>query len=220
MTSNDNPPLKVLAGFPKGLVSYDDIASFLTVPVEWTDFNDLSTEEFETAAPDFDIAVGLAGLLQPDNVSLMTGLRAVISGTVGYSQMERSSMPPGCDFALIFGHEYPIADWVMLSMLALSRDTLRIDRGFRDTTIPSALEHGIAKDLYESTVAVLNFAIDVMPHGSILAFDDWHCFRSDENRGEQRAFQEFCRDHPDLKFSEFLSFGWHGKSFLVHRQSS
>jgi phosphoglycerate dehydrogenase-like enzyme len=155
MTTNDKPALKILAGFPEGLVSYDDFAPFITVPVDWTDFNDLSTEEFEAVAPDFDVAVGLAGLLQPANVSLMTGLRAAISGTVGYSQMERSSLPVGCDFVLTFGHEFPIADWVMLAMLALSRDTIRVDRGFRDTTIPSAKEQGMPKDLYGSTVAII-----------------------------------------------------------------
>lgn len=155
MASNEKPPLKIIAGYPKDLVSFDDIAPFITAPVEWTDFNDLSDEEFESAAPGFDVAVGIGRFLQPDNVRQMTGLQAVISNGVGYSQMERSSLPPNCDFVLVFGHEYSIADWVMLAMLALSRDTIRVDRGFRDQTLPSQKEHGMPKDLYGSTVAIV-----------------------------------------------------------------
>jgi SAM-dependent methyltransferase len=72
-------------------------------------------------------------------------------------------------------------------------------------------------DLYMSTGPVLEFVGDILAHGAILAFDDWNCYRSEPNRGEQRAFWEFCKARNDLSFAEFLPVGWHGRSFIVHR---
>jgi O-methyltransferase len=42
-------------------------------------------------------------------------------------------------------------------------------------------------DLYESTVPVLEFLVDILEDGAILVFRDWYCYRGDRNRGEQRA---------------------------------
>ncbi len=72
-------------------------------------------------------------------------------------------------------------------------------------------------DLYESTSQVLQFLGPDLQPGSILAFDDWFTFAGRPDRGEQRAFYEFRDAHPDYSFVEFQCFGWHGKSFLVHR---
>jgi hypothetical protein len=71
-------------------------------------------------------------------------------------------------------------------------------------------------DLYESTVSVLNFVKDILSDGAVLAFDDWFCFNGDPAKGEQRAFSEFREAHPHLRFSEYLKFGWHGNSFIMH----
>jgi len=98
--------------------------------------------------------------------------------------------------------------------------------GFYDTTLKnfSPLDYGINDaamifvdcDLYASTTYVLDFVKDILIDGSILAFDDWYCFNGDPNKGEQKAFWEFCAKNPDISFSEYLNFGWHGKSFIVH----
>lgn len=72
-------------------------------------------------------------------------------------------------------------------------------------------------DLYASTVSVLKFVKDILVDGSIIAFDDWFCFNGNPDKGEQRAFREFRESNPGLKTSEYLNFGWHGKSFILHR---
>ena len=72
-------------------------------------------------------------------------------------------------------------------------------------------------DLYASTVSVLRFIKNVIINGCILAFDDWYCFNGDPNKGEQKAFKEFLDTNDDLSVSEYLNFGWHGKSFILHR---
>ena len=73
-------------------------------------------------------------------------------------------------------------------------------------------------DLYESTVPVLNFITDYIETGTIILFDDWFCFKSDENRGEQRAVKEWLNKNPQIKLQEFHKFGWNGNSFIVNKK--
>jgi hypothetical protein len=68
-------------------------------------------------------------------------------------------------------------------------------------------------DLYESTVPVLKFIKDFLQPGTVLVFDDWNCFIGDPERGERRAFREFCEANPTLLFEEFVSTGMQ-KSFI------
>lgn len=71
-------------------------------------------------------------------------------------------------------------------------------------------------DFYESTVPVLEFILPFLQEGAIVAFDDWNNFKANPNRGEKRAFREFCEKYKDvIGFEEFLTFGWMGKSFIA-----
>jgi O-methyltransferase len=70
-------------------------------------------------------------------------------------------------------------------------------------------------DLYESTVPVLNFVLPLLQNGTIVAFDDWFCFNGDPERGGQLATKEFLQNNPNVKFIDYLTYGWHGKSFIV-----
>lgn len=96
-------------------------------------------------------------------------------------------------------------------------ETLR-DHSPGDYGIEKAAFVMIDCDLYASASLALEFVASVLADGSIIALDDWFCFSGDPERGEQRAFREFLRNHPELSVSEFLQFGWHGKSFIVHRR--
>lgn len=70
-------------------------------------------------------------------------------------------------------------------------------------------------DLYSSTVSVLDFLDNLLQDGSILMFDDWNCFGKSDERGERRAFREFLARHPIWRADPFVSFGWHGQSFVL-----
>lgn len=70
-------------------------------------------------------------------------------------------------------------------------------------------------DLYESTIPVLDFLTGRISLGTVLAFDDWHCYRNLANYGEQRACAEWLARNPQIKLNEFISFGFHGKAFTV-----
>jgi O-methyltransferase len=72
-------------------------------------------------------------------------------------------------------------------------------------------------DLYSPAMEALNFVTDYLVDGTVLVFDDWFCFKSDPNRGEQRAFAEWLGKNPSIKAIEFHKFGWHGNSFIINR---
>jgi O-methyltransferase len=70
-------------------------------------------------------------------------------------------------------------------------------------------------DLYESTIPVLNFISDYLQTGTVIAFDDWYCFKGDPEKGEQRAFREWLESNSAFDAIEFHKFGWSGNSFII-----
>jgi hypothetical protein len=75
-------------------------------------------------------------------------------------------------------------------------------------------------DLYESTVPVLRFVLPLLQTGTVIAFDDWYTFNGDPERGGQLALKEFLQQNSDIKLNDYLSFGWHGKSFIVKKDQT
>jgi hypothetical protein len=92
---------------------------------------------------------------------------------------------------------------------------LRTVKGFYDKSLTPELAANLLPtkaavvyvdcDLYESAVPVLEFCRDFLQPGTQLVFDDWNCFYGDPERGERRAFREFCEANPALRFSEVMS---------------
>ena len=70
-------------------------------------------------------------------------------------------------------------------------------------------------DLYESTIPVLKFITPYLTKGSIIVFDDWHSFRNDPTRGEQRACREWLKRNPKIKLAELFNFGYGGIVFTI-----
>lgn len=73
-------------------------------------------------------------------------------------------------------------------------------------------------DLYESTRLVLEFVYPLFQPGTVLCLDDFYCFNGAPDRGEQLATSEFLANHADVTLVDYVNFGWHGKSFIVHRR--
>lgn len=94
----------------------------------------------------------------------------------------------------------------------MPRTKLRTVKGFFDKSLTPALAAELLPkkaaviyidcDLYESTVPVLKFCRDFLQPGTLIVFDDWNCFYGDPERGERRAFREFCEENPTFRFSE------------------
>ena len=93
-------------------------------------------------------------------------------------------------------------------------ERLRTVKGFYDQSLTPALAEALLPkkaavifvdcDLYQSTVPVLAFAKQFLQPGTIVVFDDWFCFYGDPQRGERRAWGEFRRANPELRFTEFI----------------
>ena len=72
-------------------------------------------------------------------------------------------------------------------------------------------------DVYQSTVPILNFLSSCLADGGVIVFDDWYCFKNDENRGQQKAFAEWLERSPQWKPTPFKEFGGDGKAFIMNR---
>jgi len=70
-------------------------------------------------------------------------------------------------------------------------------------------------DLYESTVPVLEFITPYLTTGSVIAFDDWRCFRNSPDFGEKKACKEWLSRNKHIDLHELISFGWNGIVFTV-----
>ncbi len=57
-------------------------------------------------------------------------------------------------------------------------------------------------DFYESTIQVLEYIRPLLQVGTMLLFDDWYLFNGNQDRGQQKAFNEFCSKHPQYSFGE------------------
>ena len=96
---------------------------------------------------------------------------------------------------------------------------------FNESLVPADTDrYGLEKvaaawvdcDLYESTVPVLNFLTSRLSTGSVIAFDDWRCFRNQPDFGEQKAVSEWLAANPQIELRELFSYGWYGMVFTVH----
>lgn len=96
-------------------------------------------------------------------------------------------------------------------------DRLRTVKGFYDQSLTPGLQKKLLPrkaavvyidcDLYLSTIPVLDFIKPFLQPGTIIAFDDWNCFLGDPEKGERRAWREFCHANPELRFEPFVQTG-------------
>lgn len=100
---------------------------------------------------------------------------------------------------------------------------------FKETLTQSKAEnYGIAKvavawvdcDLYESAVPVLEFITPYLTTGSVIAFDDWRCFRNSPDFGEKKACKEWLSRNKHIDLHELISFGWNGMVFTAEIRKS
>ena len=69
-------------------------------------------------------------------------------------------------------------------------------------------------DLESSTVDALNIVDAHLQIGSIILFDDYNCYNSNNAFGQRKAFKDFNKKS-NFIFEKFFSYGYGGQSFLV-----
>jgi hypothetical protein len=94
---------------------------------------------------------------------------------------------------------------------SLNRDTLE------KHNIRKAAVVYVDCDLYESAKSVLDFITPLLVDGSIIIFDDWYNFNGDPDLGEQKAYGEWLKMHPDIKLTQYHKEGPWKNSFIVHK---
>ena len=103
----------------------------------------------------------------------------------------------------------------IVTRAGMPRHKLTTVKGFYDQSLTQDLQRRLSShkaavvyvdcDLYRSTVPVLRFIKPFLQTGTVIVFDDWNCFCGDPDRGERRAWREFCAANPELRFVEFVS---------------
>jgi hypothetical protein len=72
----------------------------------------------------------------------------------------------------------------------------------------------IDSDLYESALSALLLAQPCLQIGSVILFDEFHGFNSDDSKGERRALSEFLNSTP-IKVDRWFDYHYGGRAFLV-----
>lgn len=81
---------------------------------------------------------------------------------------------------------------------------------------PAAVVH-IDCDLYSSALDCLDYAGNVLQDGAVLLFDDWYCYRGRPDKGVNKALKDWLEVNRGFAVSEYFSYSWAGKAFIVHK---
>ncbi len=178
------------------------------------EFRDIATTSFyaETFARHLYVYDSFAGF--PRATSKVDAISYEVADS-GYWREHEDASPPGTEAMLRaeFGEIIGDGGWTIVP--GLYSHTLR------DTPLaePVAIAN-LDCDLYSSSVEVLDHLLGrrLLPDGAVLLMDDYNCNRANPRFGMRRAMREcFARTAGLYSFSEFRSYGWHGRAFFVHR---
>ena len=101
----------------------------LTTPATLIPAPGLRDEDVTPLLMDTDALVSrrfTAGMAQGAN-----RLRLIMTPGAGTNEIDFNAVPPGAVVCNVYGHEVAIAEYVFMTMLALNRDLLNMDRRFR-----------------------------------------------------------------------------------------
>ena len=109
--------------------SGDDIAARLAERLPGGEIVRAQPNELARALVDADAVV--CNRLSPDDTRNAKRLRLVQATSAGADRVDPAALPPGCALCNAYEHEDAIAEWVLMSVLALTRHLLAYDRGLR-----------------------------------------------------------------------------------------
>jgi phosphoglycerate dehydrogenase-like enzyme len=97
-------------------------------------------DELKRALRDADTVV--AGQLEADLLEDARALRLVHVLGAGWDGIAVDALPPGCVVCNVFEHETAIGEWVLMTMLALTRRLIEYDRDLRAGEWHTAFSYG------------------------------------------------------------------------------
>ncbi|MFT6437563.1 MAG: hypothetical protein ACJAVI_005638 [Candidatus Azotimanducaceae bacterium] len=131
-------------------------------------------------------------------------------------------------YNIFSGGQYACTEQDVINNLTNDRvDTsiIKTIKGFYNRSLTDELEKSIAEkaiiihidvDLYSSCVTVLEFVTSFVQDGTVIVFDDYYCYRGNENFGVRKAFEEWLARNQHINAQAYLNYGWSGKVFILN----
>ena len=121
--------LKILVLNSKALkLSIDDLKAETTVPVEWTVTDLADKDQIRKLLPDFDVLVSTSLDISWKNEA--KSLKAIFMPGAGWDKISPEAVPDECVVTNSYEHESAIAEYVLMSMIALDRDLINAHNTF------------------------------------------------------------------------------------------
>ena len=149
-----NTPVVVVAPRPAGGAPPERQFP-VTAPAEWR----LSDSPLHLPGP-AEMLKGahavITTVFTPEMGRASDSLMAILLPAAGYENIARDAVPPGCVVANAYEHEAPIAEWVVMAMVALDHEVLKADRTFRAGSWEMwPARHGSFRELQGQTLGVV-----------------------------------------------------------------
>lgn len=106
-------------------------------------------------------------------------------------------------------------------------DQITLVKGFYEDSLTEALhdEHAFRPaslvlldcDYYSSTIQALEWLSRYLVQDTILLFDDWHSYGENQELGQQKAYTEFLKNHPEFKSVQLWDFENNGRAFILEK---
>ena len=111
-------------------LSIDDLTNEIDVPVKW-DIVDLSDKEkIRKILPNYNVLVSTSLDVSMKNQS--KNLKAIFMPGAGWDKISAESIPEGCVVTNSYEHENAIAEYVVMSMIALDRELINAHNNFSE----------------------------------------------------------------------------------------
>ena len=126
MTFTRDKPLRILT--PRRYIKSENWPG--QTPVEILHMADI----YDASPFHLGVDVLLAQVFTKEMAHAADSLRLIQATGTGIERIDLSVVPPGCQVATVYEHENAIAEWVIMAMIALNRDTIRAHNDVRDAT--------------------------------------------------------------------------------------
>ena len=124
-----NKKLKALVLNSKFLnLSIDDLKNNTNVPIEWHIIDASEKENIRKLLPDFNILVSTSMDISWKNEA--KNLEAIFMPGAGWDKIAPEAVPEGCVVTNSYEHEVGIAEYVLMSMIALDRELINSHNTF------------------------------------------------------------------------------------------
>ncbi len=127
----------------------------VTTPVEWR-VTEHPLDDIETSNIFKGAQVVITGVFTHEMGRMCDSVKAVLIPHAGYENIDKDAVPPGCVVANVYEHESPIAEWVLMAMVALDHEVLKADKTFRAGSWEmSPRWHGSFRELFGQTLGLV-----------------------------------------------------------------